>query len=804
MFDGLTNRNRMSRGEPEQVRPAEERVGAIREQLPVWARHASIKAVDERVVVTLDDECSAGHGKVAELEKHLRATVPGALSIERTLRYQHIYDLVASVVGHHPELRIKLDRHAPVVYVIVPSGEYPRSEDFRARIEGACGLRTCLVLSDPSHRPIVLLPIPTEGTLQAEIEKSHLRALRRHIAAVIPDTWRATVEVSARGVDITYTGMLRSCQEEERIRGKVREITELSIRISPHTRRDNLQDSLYSTVPEGIEVWRSSFYKFNLRNHEYRCAVVQLHIPPGRDREALAWRLGLEERFGVQLILQPERVSLALSRQLGQLADERGLITMPEPVRALKINLNGRAPAPEPRSPEIRSLGRVMDLRGLGFLTFDTVGTKEPEDALYAEALPNGSIKLLVSFADVSRAVPPDSRLGRHARRAGFSLYCGDTAVPMLGEELTYDHLSLTPGAERLAWTVEMEVSPKGRITRYDFYRSMVKVAAGYTHDELESPTGRAAVRDAPMFESLQRVAQLLERRGVGYRGFLKVEPEAASDRIVGSCMVAARERIAHFFAERGVAVPFRVHGPPGARQRKNFVQAARELGIKARPSDFADPDRFSELLDTIEEHPEGRHLFYEILDAHLQRARFSRYRGPHIGAKCEQYTEIKGLRSYAGLLTQWQADAYFSRGEVDISHTGMDREVRHLNRKARSAGQNTQRLVMLQRIEERLATEREPLEAIVEEDRRGEKLLYVPALSTLGMPIGFVADELRAGDRVTVTLAGYHPRSMRYAFMPARSATNPLGSDVRFVREPEMNDALATRDVEEAEIRRA
>jgi len=120
-----------------------------------------------------------------------------------------------------------------------------------------------------------------------------------------------------------------------------------------------------------------------------------------------------------------------------------------------------------------------------------------------------------------------------------------------------------------------------------------------------------------------------------------------------------------------------------------------------------------------------------------------------------------------------------------------MDREVRHLNRKARSAGQNTQRLVMLQRIEERLGAEREPLEAVVEEDRRGEKLLYVPALSTLGIPIGFSGEELQPGTRLTVTLSGYHPRSMRYAFMPARSATNPLGSDVRLMNDPTWSEEL-------------
>ncbi len=792
MFDGLPNRSRSLPHDPQEVRPAALRAEAIREQLPVWARHAIVKAISEKVVITLDDECSASRAKIAELEGLLRAQVPGEISVERTLRYQHIYGLVAAAIDHHPDLRLKLDRQAPIVYVILPSAHYPRSEELRMHIEGAVGLRTCLVLSDPSHRPIVLLPTPSAEVIQATIEKTHLRFIRRRIAAIIPETWRATVEVNSTGVAITYAGMLRSCQEEERVRAKVGEITPLPVRIAPQTRRDNLQDALYSTVPEGIEVWRSSFYKFNLRQHEYRCAVIHLHIPAGRDSEALAWRLALEERFGVHLILQPERVSFSLGRQLSTLADQRGLIISAEPVRDLKMNLNGRAPPPEVLSHEVSPLGPVMDLRRLGFLTFDSVATREPEDALFAESLSDGTIRLYVSFTDVSRAVPPDSKLARHARRAGFSLYHGDTAVPMLGEMVTYEQLSLIPGAERLTWTVEMDVSPRGKIVRYDFYRALIKVAAAHAHVDFDGSAGRAVVDDQALFGRLQQVANLLERRGIGYRGFVKIEPTAPSDHIVSACMVTARERIAHFFSSRGIAVPFRVHGPPGARQRRHFMQTARAIGLRVRPDDFGDPERFSDLLDTVERHPAGRHLFHEILDAHLQRARFSRYRGPHIGAKCEQYTEIKGLRTYAGLLTQWQADRYFSTGSGLLSSAQMEREVRHLNRKARGAGQNTQRLAMLQRIEERLSAERVALEAVVEEDTRGTKLLYVPALGVLGIPVGFSPEKLQTGTQLAVILGGYHVRSMRYAFTPIHAPGSLLGSGTEFVS---TDDTLPSRN---------
>lgn len=781
MFQSRSDRFRPPHGAPEAL-SHDKRAELIREALPVWARFAAVTAGEAGVAVTLDDECSAGYAKTAELRDLLVAVAPGPIEIQRSLRYTHIYRLVESVVGPNPDLRIKLDRQAPLVYVILPSSQYPRSEDLRARIETAAGIRTCLVLSDPSHRPIVLLPPPSDDAVQAAIEKTHLRLLRKQVGSVIPESWRAAVDVTPRGVDITYLGILRSCQEEDRIRAKIEQLTDLPVTIARPTRQDNLRDALYTTVPEGIEVWKSSFYKVNLKGRDFHCAFVQVHVPPGRDAESLAWRLSLEERFGVQLILQPERVSLPVTRQLRDFADSRGLIATAEPVRYFKAHLNGRAPEPEPISPGAVPLGKVMDLRSFGFLTFDSIGTKEPEDALFAESRADGSIRLLVSFADASRAVRPESKLGRHARKAAFSLYCGDTVVPMLGEELTFRDLSLLPGQERLAWTVDMVINPRGKIVQYDFYRALIKVAAGYTHADLDALDTTHALRGNPMFESLQRAARLIEQRGSRYRGFLDAEPEAPSDRIVGACMVTARERIAHFFASRSIPVPFRIHGPPGSRQRTRFIRTARALGISARADDFNDPQRLTELLKRIEEHPGGRALFHEILDAHLQRAHFSRHRAPHIGAKCEQYTEIKALRSYAGLLTQWQADHYFAHGTALVSHERMEREVRHLNRKSRTAWQNTQRLVMLQRIEDRLAAPREPVEAIVEEDKRGGTVLYVPALAAIGMPVGFDRADLQPGARLAVSLAGYHVRSMRYAFGPAKGAGHALGGSAHIV----------------------
>jgi hypothetical protein len=745
----------------------DERVTALQGALPVWARHAAVACRDGAVVITLDDECSAGKKKIGELEIDLATRFPGPLSIERTLRYTHIYGLVEAVVGADPDLRIKLDRNAPLVYVIVPSATYPRSEDLRARIEAGCGLRTCLVLSDPNHRPVVLLPKPSDEAVQATIEKSQLRLLRRHIAAVVPDTWRASIEVSAGGVTVLYNSILRSCQEENRVRAKIEELTKFPVRIAPLTRRDNLEDALRTTVPEGIEVWRTSFYRVNLQGEDYRCALVQVHIPSGRDREALAWRLGLEERFGVQLILQPERASFSLGRQLAQIADKDGLIRVVEPVRALKTNFHGRVPQPEGPALNPSPLGQVMDLRAIPFVMYDSEATHDPEDALFAERLSDGSYRLFVAFADASRSVPPTSKLARYARRAAYSLYHDRATVPMLGGAHTWDDLALRVGQERLAWTVEILINPKGKIAHYDFYRAVIKVAVAYTHADFGAAPSGPDPRADPMFEPLERVAAILERRWAGFRGLLSGEPETPSHRIVEACMVAARERIAHFFVARGIAVPFRVHGPPGRRQRSQFVEAARALGVAAEHDDFITPQRFAGLLSRIEGHPDGRHLFHEILDAHLNRARFSRHRGPHVGAKCEQYTEIKGLRTYAGLLTQWQADHYFAMGKPLFSHAAMDREVRHLNRKSRSFPQQMQRLAMLQRIEERLEDARSPLEAIVEEDRSGKLVLYVPALATIGVPWSFDPGAIRPGDRTTVVLAGYHVRSGRYGFSP-------------------------------------
>lgn len=740
-------------------------VAAIRQALPAWARHASVSGRDSGIVITLDDECSASRAKVVALEQYLTTVSTVSLTIERTMRYTHIYGLVEGVVGTDVDLKLKLDRTAPVVYVIVPRALFPPSEDLRARIEAACGIRTCLVLSNPPYRPCVLLPPPSDTAPQAKIEQAHQRSLQRQLTAIVPSGWRATIAVTSTDVVVAYGGILQSRQAEDRVRRALENLTGLPVRIEPRVLQDNLHDALLTTVPEGIEVWRTSFFKVNLRREHYRCAVVQLHIPPGREPDALAWRLAIEERFGVQLLLQPQRISFALNHQLATVADQTGLIRSPEPVRRLKANLHGRAPTVDRQVITASPLGPVMDLRAIPLVTIDGPDTPDPEDALFAERCADGSYRLVVAFADASRAVPPTSKFGQYARRMASTFYYGDATIPMLGAELTFRELPLTPGHERLAWAVEMVINPRGRIVRYDFCRALVKVTAAYPFVDQTSAPDPSEPQSEPMWAALEAVASLLERRGERYHGLLTAESETPRTRIVSACMVSARERIAHFFVERGIAVPFRVHGPPGRRQRRHFVAAARAIGVQADPLDFVEPKRFAQLLNRLDENPAGRHLFHEILDAHLSRARFSRHRGPHIGAKCEQYTEIKALRSYAGLLTQWQADHYFVYGRPLFSASAMDREVRHLNRKARGFSQNLHRLAMLHRIEERLAAPRGPLEALVEENHAGEPLLYVPELTIVGTPLGFTSDELRPGNRLTVMLAGYHVRSGGYAF---------------------------------------
>ena len=125
------------------------------------------------------------------------------------------------------------------------------------------------------------------------------------------------------------------------------------------------------------------------------------------------------------------------------------------------------------RPPEEETSGR-LDLRALPTFTIDPPTARDFDDAISAEALDDGAVRVWVHIADVSHYVTPGSAVDREAFRRATSVYVPGTVEPMLPEVLSNGACSLVPHQDRLAVTVELELDG-AKVRRSAFHRSVIR-----------------------------------------------------------------------------------------------------------------------------------------------------------------------------------------------------------------------------------------------------------------------------------------------------------------------------------------
>ena len=98
------------------------------------------------------------------------------------------------------------------------------------------------------------------------------------------------------------------------------------------------------------------------------------------------------------------------------------------------------------------------DLRELPTFTIDPPTARDFDDAISAERLDDGAVRVWVHIADVAAHVRPGSHVDREAFRRATSVYVPGLVEPMLPEALSNQACSLVPDQDRLAVTVELDL----------------------------------------------------------------------------------------------------------------------------------------------------------------------------------------------------------------------------------------------------------------------------------------------------------------------------------------------------------
>ena len=326
----------------------------------------------------------------------------------------------------------------------------------------------------------------------------------------------------------------------------------------------------------------------------------------------------------------------------------------------------------EARGAQRRALdsGPRRDLRELATFTIDPASARDFDDAISAQALPDGQLRVWVHIADVAAHVPLGSLLDGEARRRATSVYVPGAVEPMLPGALSDEACSLVAGKDRLAVTVELDFDA-ARVTRSAFYRSLIRSDERLDYEQVDDIfAGRRSAREpwAGALQAARTVAGALSEQRARRSAVTldSLEPEfqfdsegnvsasagqqaSESHRLIEHLMIAANEAVAKLLSERGVGCLYRVHERPRPARIERLVDQLASLDV-ATP---AVPERMSasqaaELVGEIS----------RLVDRHARR---QSTRKPH---------STGGRLALTSLVLRSLQQAYYS--PQNIGHSGL------------------------------------------------------------------------------------------------------------------------------------
>lgn len=384
--------------------------------------------------------------------------------------------------------------------------------------------------------------------------------------------------------------------------------------------------------------------------------VVAVHIPAyegppvGRPmRVALRSKLGLRSRPGFDL--DYAMVRYGFDETIPAAVEQEALATVPK----------GESMAP-PDDP-------------VPYVTIDGESTRDLDDAVFAERLPQGGWRVKVAIADVSWYVRPDSNLDAWAAGRCTSVYLPGKTLPMLPEYLATDECSLTPGAPKRAVVMTLVLDADGHVLSSKVGRAHITSAARLSYNQVAAYMAGKEVRFSGDVEAnlgaLSEVYACLARirdesgrlsfdepeptlvKGEGGTWQVRWEARTEAHKLVEELMLLANQAAAKLLVARYGAGVFRHQPPP---EPSSWLR----LRDWARASDFELPEepslRAMAEMVAAQETPEGQAAAALKVQFSMRPARYvvldETAAGGHFSLSMDWYTHFTSpIRRYADLL---------------------------------------------------------------------------------------------------------------------------------------------------------
>jgi ribonuclease R len=337
-------------------------------------------------------------------------------------------------------------------------------------------------------------------------------------------------------------------------------------------------------------------------------------------------------------------------------------------------------------------LAKRTDLRDHNIVTIDGETAKDFDDAVEVQLLPNGNYLLGVHIADVSHYVTEGSALDQEALERGTSVYFPGRAEPMLPEVLSNGICSLNPRVERLTFSVDIEIDPRGRFVNRKAYKSVIKTKERMTYTDvnaiLTARTPELEARYGYLLPELDRMHALYEilRARREARGSIDFDlPEAhvvlaesgdiqailpsernVAHRLIEEFMLSANEVVAMELVFANQPGIFRIHQQPDPQKLEDLRDVLKEFKLTLR-GDVEDirPAELQRILKAVAGTPEERFLTNFILRS-MKRAFYSEQNLGHFALALQHYGHFTSpIRRYPDLIVHRSLAEFLASGPM-------------------------------------------------------------------------------------------------------------------------------------------
>ncbi|PPE06462.1 ribonuclease R [Mesoplasma corruscae] len=313
-------------------------------------------------------------------------------------------------------------------------------------------------------------------------------------------------------------------------------------------------------------------------------------------------------------------------------------------------------------------------------VTIDGIDSKDLDDAICVEKLPNNHFKLYVAIADVSHYVKIDSALDNEALIRGNSTYLANKVIPMLPKILSNDLCSLNPNTKKFALACEMEFDEQGVMLSKKVYETIMvsKVRLNYNevNEYIANGSWNHNEESKVMMDQAIQLYKLIDavkiKRGTitfdvrepkvmmdneGNVLEIKARQTGESEKLIEQFMVSANEAVAEIVNEMELPFIYRDHDQPKEEDLITWYKSLKSFGIdpKLTPAEMLDPVNINKTLinikvqakDAIEEE-----LLNLSLLRYMAKAAYQLDNIGHFGLSSKCYTHFTSpIRRYSDLI---------------------------------------------------------------------------------------------------------------------------------------------------------